>query len=57
MKQKTGQKLPRASVALAGLMLTVAGSQVLADDAGEQSDGDTQAEGGVQQEIVVLQPR
>jgi iron complex outermembrane receptor protein len=55
MKPKPGVKLPGASAALAGLLVALPVSQVLADEAGAQAEGDVQED--VQEEVVVLGTR
>ena len=57
MKPKSGVKVPRASATLAGMLLTLAGSHVLADEADAPQDGDTQSDGAVQEEVLVLGTR
>ncbi len=56
MKLKSGQKLPRASATHAGLLLTLAGSQVLAQEA-DEAKSDVQKDTDVQEEVVVLGTR
>ena len=59
MKLKSGQVLPRASAsaAAAGLLFTLAASQVLAQEADAQSEADVQKDTDVQDEVVVTGTR
>lgn len=57
MKLKPGQVLPRSSAALAGLAITLAVSQVQAQEADAPADGDAQTTADVQEEVVVLGTR
>ena len=57
MKLKSGQVLPRASAAAAGLLLTLAASQVLAQEADAQTEADVQKDTDVQDEVVVTGTR
>ena len=55
MKPKLGVKLHSASAALAGLLIALPVSQVLADEAQAQAEGDVQE--GVQEVVLVLGTR